>query len=106
MNNKLIYVTLHTGSYLELQPVKPDSRTIHYEVKVNEHDQYKLEKLITKMNSKDVMQEHIFVRPFDELADDRDKETLKTDVSELFEMIYQLGTEETKKKMDEMRENN
>ncbi|PYZ94246.1 hypothetical protein CR194_01525 [Salipaludibacillus keqinensis] len=104
MDKKLFYVTWKTGSELELMPVNVDSRTIQYEVEVDEKEQHKLEHLILAVNKKDVMQEHIFVRPFDETADDMDKEQLKGEVSELFQLIYELGTEKTKKYFDDMRE--
>jgi hypothetical protein len=48
------------------------------------------------------MEEHIFVRPFDEDEDEKDKLALKKDVKDLFQVIYKLGTEKTKRYLDEL----
>ncbi|UTR14371.1 hypothetical protein MM221_17670 [Salipaludibacillus sp. LMS25] len=102
MSKHLYYVTWHTGSYIELLPVKVDQRTVQYEVEADVEELAYLEKRIAAVNTKDVMEEHIFVRPFNEDADEEDKLALKKDVSELFNFIYKLGTEKTKKYLDEL----
>lgn len=103
MEKKKYYVTWNTGSSIELLPIKADSRTIQYEVEADREEYEILDHLIRKMNQKDVMQEHIFVRPFDETADDADKEKLKTDVKALFEYIQEIGTEKTRRHFEEMK---
>ncbi|MCR6096789.1 hypothetical protein HXA31_04685 [Salipaludibacillus agaradhaerens] len=102
MSKHLYYVTWHTGSYVELLPVKVDQRTVQYEVEADDEELKHLEKLITTINNKDVMEEHIFVRPFDEDEDEKDKLALKKDVKDLFQVIYNLGTEKTKRYLDEL----
>ncbi|MGJ9381693.1 hypothetical protein [Salipaludibacillus sp. CF4.18] len=102
MTKKNYYVTWNSGDSIELLPIKADSRTIQYEVEADRDEYEKLKLLIGKVNEKDVMQEHIFVRPFDETADDADKEKLKSDEKELFDYIQAIGTEKTKAHFQEM----
>lgn len=103
MEKRKYFVTWNTGSYIEILPIKADSRTIQYEVEADRDEYEELDKKIRKVNNKDVIQEHIFVRPFDETADDADKEKLKNDVNELFRYIEKIGTEKTKNFFAEMK---
>ncbi|MCE7794204.1 hypothetical protein K8O68_17625 [Salipaludibacillus sp. CUR1] len=96
MAKKLFYVAWHGGSYIRLQPVKTDTRTVQYEVEADEQEKQQLEQLIAQVNKNDVIQEHIFVRPFDEYQDDMDKNEFQDEVRELFQLIYELGTEKTR----------
>ncbi|WP_026690097.1 hypothetical protein [Alteribacter aurantiacus] len=106
MNKQTYFISINQGSRIEIFTERTDPSLIQYEVQVDEAEIEEFLNLVHRFREKDVEPEQIFVRPFNEPAADRDKEELKYDTRELFEMIYRYGTEKTKRDLEELQKQN
>ncbi|CAM3795300.1 hypothetical protein [Alkalicoccus chagannorensis] len=106
MAKDIYYVVWRSGTFIELTPVLADDQLIHYEVELNAAEREKLEAKLQEVSDGDVMPEHIFVSPFDETKDDWEKIELGDDEDNLFHMIYNFGTPETRRRLNELYDDN
>ncbi|PRO65100.1 hypothetical protein [Alkalicoccus urumqiensis] len=106
MERETYYVIWESGTSLQLSPILPDSQLIHYSVDVNERERLQLEALMNDVDEGDVMPEHVFQSPFDETKDERDKMRLGEKEDDLFHLIYRYGTERTKRRLQELYDEN
>ncbi|ADI00119.1 hypothetical protein [Salisediminibacterium selenitireducens] len=96
MSKETYFVIWKEGTNLTLSKHLADPQMVHYKVALNEYQHKKLSDKIDEISKGDVMPEHIFVSPFDETRGDQDKYSLGEDEDDLFHMIYNFGTEETR----------
>ncbi|MBM7095990.1 hypothetical protein JSY36_09500 [Bacillus sp. H-16] len=106
MNKQTYFISINQGSRIEIFTEPTDPALIQYEVEVDGEEVEDFLNLIRRFREKDVEPEQIFVRPFNEPAADRDKQELKYDTRELFEMIYRYGTEKTRRELEELQRQN
>ncbi|QKS70854.1 hypothetical protein FLK61_29440 [Paenalkalicoccus suaedae] len=100
MSDKTLrYVKWTAGTHLELVDTKLDEQAIYYDVEVTRAEEEVLRDLVANVQDGDVMPEHIFVHPFDETRDEKDKEELGDETQRLFAFIYEVGTKETKERI-------
>ncbi|NJP36497.1 hypothetical protein [Alkalicoccus luteus] len=102
MPKEQYFVIWRSGTDVELSPILPDTQLIHYEVLLDRESKAELESKLAEVQDGDVMPEHIFVSPFDETRDEKDKIELGDDEDNLFHKIYKYGSETTKKRLEEM----
>lgn len=95
MNRERYYVTVDM-SMMKISETKIPDNTIQYEIYANNEEVDKINALIEQIKSEDFRQEEIFQRPFQEGKADEDKETTDNELQELYTIIYDLGTIETK----------
>ncbi|PYZ97823.1 hypothetical protein CR205_04300 [Alteribacter lacisalsi] len=100
------YVSVNQGSRVELFTEKTDPQLIQYEVEIDEKEIEDFRMLIEKFRDKDIEPQQIFSRPFNEPASDREKQELKYDTRHLYELIYENGTEKTRRELEELQKQN
>ncbi|WP_147802947.1 hypothetical protein [Alkalicoccus halolimnae] len=102
MEKETYYVIWRSGTFVELSPILPDTQMIHYEVELDKKGKKNLEEKLATVQEGDVMPEHVFVSPFDETKDERDKMELGSDEDSLFHLIYKYGSSDTKRRLKEL----
>jgi hypothetical protein len=100
------YVSVNQGSRVELFTEKTDPQLIQYEVEIDEKEIEDFRMLIEKFRDKDIEPQQIFSRPFNEPASDREKQELKYDTRHLYELLYENGTEKTRRELEELQKQN
>lgn len=105
LEKQTYYVIWRAGTDVELSPMLPDTQLIHYEVQLDKEGKQRIEEKLAEVQKGDVMPEQIFVSPFDETKDEREKLELGSDEDNLFHMIYIYGSPETKKRLEQMYNN-
>lgn len=74
-----------------------------YEIMASDQDIEKIKQLFQSadQHEKDAST-YIILKPFDEWGVDDNREGYSRDIQEVYEMIYQLGTEDTKNKISQL----
>ncbi|MBU9713448.1 hypothetical protein [Evansella tamaricis] len=99
MDKQTYFVTFRTGSKVEIMEEEIPDRTIQYEITADKEELKNLQSMINELKEKDIFQEHILVRPFKEYRAAVDKEELQSELNDLLDCIYELGTKETKENL-------
>lgn len=103
-DKKLYYVTIDTK---EVRPYSVPDNEIEFEIRATEEQVLEIEEVFAQLNkeSKNAA-EYIATTPFDEWGVDDERSQYQDDIKRLFHIIATLGTEESKKKLQEMGINN
>ncbi|WYS07819.1 hypothetical protein MKZ27_07055 [Bacillus sp. FSL R5-0394] len=104
MDKQLYYVNLNPISMDTISNVRVnDGQLIEYEIAATEEEKKQFEDLLRQVNKHDVELGNLFsFRHFDERAGDADKNEFQVGMNDVYERLYQLGTEETKAKIKEI----
>ena len=102
MARETYFVIWNSGTNISLQKQLTDPQQIHYAVEVDDGEKKRLQEKISEVAEGDVIPEHVFVSPFDETKDDIDKMDLGEDEDNLFHLIYNLGTDRTRERLESL----
>ncbi|WP_017728955.1 hypothetical protein [Halalkalibacterium ligniniphilum] len=104
MKKESYYVNLNPISMDTLSPTPAnDGQTIEYEIEVTPDEKKALEDLLHDVQAHDMELGNMFTfRHFDDLTGDSDRNEYQRGLNDIFEAIYQYGTNETKQKLDEI----
>ncbi len=104
MDKQNYFVNLNPISMDAISPVKVgDGQMIEYEISATETEIKALQDLLNQVQSHDLELGNLFTfRHFDDLKVDRDKNEYQSGLNDVYEAIYNLGTEETKRKVEEI----
>lgn len=89
------YVTLDMAM-LAITKTKTPDNTIQYQIYATDKEKDQLAALLERVKSEDFEQQQIFQHPFDEAKADQEKRQTQDDLQDVYQMIYDLGTLETK----------
>src|SRR6478736_769676 len=89
------YVTLDMA-IMSINKVKTPDNTIQYQIYATDKEKEQLADLLERVKSEDFDQNQVFKNPFDEKAADQEKDQTQNDLREVYQMVYDLGTLETK----------
>lgn len=95
MSRERYFVTVDMAM-LKISDMKLPDNTIQYEIYATNKEVDQIQALIDQISSEDFRQEEVFQRPFEEKKADDDKERTDNELQELYTIIYDLGTIETK----------
>jgi hypothetical protein len=102
-HKQIYYISLHSSiGTIEIRDHKGET-TYDFVIKANEDEITQMEKLVSQARSGDLasyIDSHIV--PFSNHVD-QDNQLYDRALNQLYHMIYQLGTEETKRQMEEMK---
>ncbi|WP_245628177.1 hypothetical protein [Shouchella shacheensis] len=102
MSRERYFVTVDM-SMLRISDVKTPDNTIQYEIYATDNEVDKIKALLEQIKSEDFQQQEILQRPFQEGKADKDKEVFQNELQELYQVIYDLGTVETKRVVGELQ---
>lgn len=102
MSRERYFVTVDMAM-MQISTFKTPDNTIQYEIYATNNEVDKIEALIEQIKSNDFRQEELFQRPFQEKKADEDKEATDNELQELFKVIYDLGTIETKEVVKDLK---
>ncbi|MDQ0207840.1 hypothetical protein [Alkalicoccobacillus murimartini] len=89
------YVTLDMA-LMAISKTKTPDNTIQYQIYATTKEKDQLASLLERVKSEDFEQQQILQRPFDEGKADEEKSQTQKDLKNVYQMIYDLGTLETK----------
>ncbi|TSB45501.1 hypothetical protein [Alkalicoccobacillus porphyridii] len=89
------YVTLDMA-LMAISKTKTPDNTIQYQIYATEKEKDQLASLLERVKSEDFEQQQILQRPFDETKADQEKVQTQNDLKDVYQMLYDLGTLETK----------
>ncbi|GAB3067405.1 hypothetical protein [Virgibacillus ainsalahensis] len=98
-HKKSYFVTVDTQEIREISI--PDSG-IEFEIKANEEEKEELEALFMKKNKNAVDAANYIHKPFDEWGADEERDAYDQHMIEIYRIVYKLGTEKTKAKINEL----
>jgi hypothetical protein len=81
---------------MSINKVKTPDNTIQYQIYATDKEKEQLADLLERVKSEDFDQNQVFKNPFDEKAADQEKDQTQNDLREVYQMVYDLGTLETK----------
>ncbi|GAF11790.1 hypothetical protein JCM19046_495 [Bacillus sp. JCM 19046] len=102
MNRERYYVTVDMAM-LQISDLKLPDNTIQYEIYATSKEVDQIQALIDQIRSEDFRQEEVFQRPFQEKEADRDKDRTDNELQQLYTIIYDLGTIETKEVVKDLK---
>ncbi|KQL56691.1 MULTISPECIES: hypothetical protein [Bacillaceae] len=102
MKRERFYVTVDMA-VMKIAKEKIPDNTIQYEIYANQEEVDRIQAIIEQLKSEDFRQEEIFQRPFQEKKADEDKEMTDNELQELYTIIYDLGTVETKEVVKDLK---
>ncbi len=104
MEKQRYYVSLNPTAMNNISPIRiNDGQLVEYEISATPQEKMKLEQLIKSAKAHDVEFGGLFTfKHFNEDTRDQDKDDFQRSLNEVYKEIYRLGTEETKKKMEEI----
>lgn len=104
MKKQKYYVNLHQLSMDAISPVKiPDPALIQYEIEATPEELQQMEFVLEETQSHDMELRNLFtLRHFDDNLADEDRNEFQSGLNKVFEMIYKLGTPETKRQIEEI----
>ncbi|WP_010649331.1 hypothetical protein [Oceanobacillus massiliensis] len=87
----------------EIREISIDDNQVEYEIEAEESELLEIEELFKTMEgeSKEAILDFHF-RPFDEDKVDSEREVYHDSLIKIYQKIYELGTPDTKKKIDEL----
>lgn len=89
------YVTLDMA-LMSITKTKTPDNTIQYQIYATTKEKDQLAALLERVKSEDFEQQQILQNPFDEGKADHEKNQTQGDLKEVYQMIYDLGTLDTK----------
>lgn len=100
----LFYVNLNPISMDSISTMRVhDGQLIEYEIAATAAEKEELERLIDEVHKHDVELSNLLTfKHFDELTADADKDEYQTGLNDVFDRLYQLGTDETKQQITEI----
>lgn len=101
---QLYYVNLNPISMDSISTMRVnDGQLIEYEIAATQAEKEELERLINEVHKHDVELSNLFTfKHFDELTADADKDEYQTGLNDVYDRLYQLGTEVTKQQIQEI----
>ncbi|RSL32553.1 hypothetical protein D7Z54_15485 [Salibacterium salarium] len=104
MEKRIYYVNLNPISMDDISPVKiPDSSLIQYEIEATSEELEKMDFLLNETQDHDLESQNLFTfRHFDESIAETDRYEYQAGMDKVIQMIYDLGTAETKQKIEEI----
>ncbi|SDI53454.1 hypothetical protein [Alteribacillus bidgolensis] len=108
MSKQKYYVNLNPISMDDVSPVKiPDSTLIQYEIEATPEELEQLDTLLNETQDHDMEIRNLFsFRHFDESMTETDQHEYQHGMDKIFDMLYELGTPETKKQIKELHMQN
>ncbi|MFD2703861.1 hypothetical protein [Salibacterium lacus] len=103
MDKQTYYVNLNPISMDDVSRVKiPDSNMIQYEIEADPEELKSLDVLLNETQAHDLESRNLFTfRHFDESIEETDRHEFQRGMDHVLEKIYELGTPETKQKIEE-----
>ncbi|MFK3939612.1 hypothetical protein ACI2JA_19070 [Alkalihalobacillus sp. NPDC078783] len=89
------YVTVDMA-IMSINKEKMPDNTIQYQIYATDKEKEQLAELLERVKSEDFDQNQVFKNPFDEKAADQEKDQTQNDLRQVYQMVYDLGTLETK----------
>ncbi|MCM3761154.1 hypothetical protein M3212_10210 [Alkalihalobacillus oceani] len=102
MTRETYYVSVDM-SILSISKTKTPENVVQYEIRATEQEKDELYALLDEVGDHDFEPQQVFGHPFDERASDAEKDQTQKELRQVYERIYQLGTEETRKVLDNLR---
>ncbi|MFB4165965.1 hypothetical protein ACE1TI_19735 [Alteribacillus sp. JSM 102045] len=108
MDKQIYYVNLNPISMDDVSKVKiPDSSLIQYEIEATPEELEQLDFLLNETQDHDMEIQNLFTfRHFDESTTETDRHEYQSGMDKIFDMLYQLGTPETKKQIKDLHMQN
>lgn len=102
MGRKRYFVTIDMAM-MRLSTTKTPDNTIQYEIYATDEEADKIKALLEQIRSEDFREEQVFQHPFQEKKSDQEKEATQNELQELYQIIYDLGTIETKEVVKDLK---
>lgn len=102
MGRKRYFVTIDMAMMRLLTTKTPDN-SIQYEIYATDEEADKIKALLEQIRSEDFREEQVFQHPFQEKKADQEKEATQNELQELYQIIYDLGTIETKEVVKDLK---
>ncbi|AST94881.1 MULTISPECIES: hypothetical protein [Shouchella] len=102
MGRKRYFVTIDMAM-MRLSTTKTPDNTIQYEIYATDEEADKIKALLEQIRSEDFREEQVFQHPFQEKKADQEKEATQNELQELYQIIYDLGTIETKEVVKDLK---
>lgn len=99
MNIKRYFVTVNTAEIREVSI--PDD--IEFEIMATQEDILEIQTLFSRMDQEEKSGLAYIVRPFNENIVDDKRDQYNDDLIKIYELLYRLGTEETKESIVSMK---
>lgn len=81
-----------------------DGQLIEYEIEATDEEYKELKNLLTEVQAHDLELADLFTfKHFNERFSDADRDETQRGLEQAFQMIFDLGTEDTKRKINEIR---
>ncbi|SFF01859.1 hypothetical protein [Alteribacillus iranensis] len=100
MERNTYYIQMHPNM-MRITNVKLDDNTIQYGVRATPEEKLELEKRMDEVQRDDASPSLLLERVHDEYLEEDAKAGLNMETKQLFQKIYELGTPETKKFLEE-----
>ncbi|MGO4887002.1 hypothetical protein ACJ2A9_04520 [Anaerobacillus sp. MEB173] len=100
MEKKRYYITMNTELLGIREEKIPDMHLIQHEIEATEDELEELKKMLIETKDEDMVISDFFLHPLNEGFAEHDRNDFEEDFQKLHEMIYQLGTPETKRKLE------
>ncbi|WP_100373862.1 hypothetical protein [Bacillus sp. FJAT-45037] len=81
---------------LSISKTETPDNMIQYEIYATEKEKDKIHAKLESISDRDFEPQQIFERPFHERTADNEKDYTQKEIRNLYEMLYELGTPETK----------
>ncbi len=88
---------------LSISKTKTPENLVQYEIYATEREKDKLYAMLNEVSEDDFEPQQVFGRPFDEKAADEEKDQTQKEIRQVYEYVYQLGSDETKKILNDLR---
>ncbi|ALA52031.1 hypothetical protein CAY60_005285 [Shouchella clausii] len=102
MGRKRYFVTIDMAM-MRLSTTKTPDNSIQYEIYATDEEADKIKALLEQIRSEDFREEQVFQHPFQEKKADQEKEATQNELQELYQIIYDLGTIETKEVVKDLK---
>ncbi|PAE88362.1 hypothetical protein [Shouchella clausii] len=102
MGRKRYFVTIDMAM-MRLSTTKTPDNSIQYEIYATDEEADKIKALLEQIRSEDFREEQVFQHPFQEKKADQEKEATQNELQELYQIIYDLGTIETKEVVKDIK---
>ncbi|PAD15898.1 hypothetical protein [Shouchella clausii] len=102
MSRKRYFVTIDMAM-MRLSTTKTPDNSIQYEIYATDEEADKIKALLEQIRSEDFREEQVFQHPFQEKKADQEKEATQNELQELYQIIYDLGTIETKEVVKDLK---
>src|SRR5690554_1021973 len=100
MEKKRYYITMNMEHMGIREEKIPDMHLIQHEIEATEEELEEVKKLLIETKDEDLVLSDIFLHPLNEGYSDHDRYDFEDDFQKLHRMIYNLGTPETKRKLE------